>query len=85
MDGRRIGSTEKKGQSTHRWTYPSQPRPPPPSGRGAGEHRGGGRGGGDDGGPDDSDDGSDDDDEDESEETDSENFINSRSTSRRNT
>ena len=72
MDGRRrIGSTEKKGQSTHRWTYPSQPPPPPPSGGGAGGHRGGG-GGGDDGGPDDSDDGSDDDDEDESEETDSE-------------
>ena len=62
MDGRRIGSTEKKGQSTHRQTYPSQPPPPPLS---AG-------GGGDDGGPDDSDDGSDDDDEDESEETDSE-------------
>ena len=72
MDGRRrIGSTEKKGQSTHRRTYPSQPPPPPPSGGGAGGHRGGG-GGGDDGGPDDSDDGSDDDDEDESEETDSE-------------
>ena len=74
MDARsRIGSTEKKGQSTHRWTYPSQPRlPPPPTGRRAGGHRGGG-GGGDDGGPDDSDDGSeDDDDEDESEETDSE-------------
>ena len=68
MDGRRIGSTEKKGQSTHRRTYPSQP--PPPSGGGAGGHRRGG--GGDDGGPDDSDDGSDDDDEDESEETDSE-------------
>ena len=74
MDGRRrIGSTEKKGQSTHRWTYPSQPPPPPPSGGGAGGHRGGGGGGGgNDGGPDDSDDGSDDDDEDESEETDSE-------------
>ena len=72
MDGRRrIGSTEKKGQSTHRQTYPSQPPPPPPTGGGAGGHRGGG-GGGDDGGPDDSDDGSDDDDEDESEETDSE-------------
>ena len=73
MDGRkRIGSTEKKGQSTHRQTYPSQPPPPlPPIGRGAGGHRGGG-GGGDDGGPDDSDEGSDDDDEDESEETDSE-------------
>ena len=72
MDGRRrIGSTEKKGQGTHRWTYPSQPPPPPPSGGGAGGHRGGG-GGGDDGGPDDSDDGSDGDDEDESEETDSE-------------
>ena len=73
MDGRRRrGSTEKKGQSTHRQTYPSQPPPPlPPSGGGAGGHRGGG-GGGDDGGPDDSDDGSDDDDEDESEETDSE-------------
>ena len=71
MDGRRrIGSTEKKGQSTHRRTYSSQPPPPPPSGGGAGGHRGGG-GGGDDGGPDDSDDGSDDDDEDESEETDS--------------
>ena len=29
MDGRRrIGSTEKKGQSTHRQTYPSQPPPP---------------------------------------------------------
>ena len=71
MDGRRrIGSTEKKSQSTHRRTYPSQPPPPPPpSGEGAGGHRGGG--GGDDGGPDDSDDGSDDDDEDESEETDS--------------
>ena len=69
MDGRRrIGSTEKKGQSTHRRTYPSQPPPPPPSGGGAG----GGGGGGDDGGPDDSDDGSDDDDEDESEETDRE-------------
>ena len=64
MDGRRrIGFTEKKGQSTHRWTYPSQqPLPPPPSGGGAGGHRGGG-GGGDDGGPDDSDVGSDDDDE----------------------
>ena len=74
MDGRRrIGSTEKKGQSTHRQTYPSQPPPPPPpSGGGAGGHRGGGGGGGDDGGPDDSDDGSDDDEEDESEETDSE-------------
>ena len=73
MDGRRkIGSTEKKGQSTHRRTYPSQPPPPPPSGRGAGGHRGGGGGGGNDGGPVDSDDGSDDDDEDESEETDSE-------------
>ena len=74
MDGRRrIGSTEKKGQSTHRWTYPSQPPPPPPpTGGGAGGHKGGGRGG-DDGGPDDSDDGSEDDDyEDESEETDSE-------------
>ena len=73
MDGRRrIGSTEKKGQSTHIRTYPSQPPPPPPpTGGGAGGHRGGG-GGGDDGGPDDSDDGSDDDDEDESEETDSE-------------
>ena len=72
MDGRRgIGSTEKKGQGTHRWTHPSQPPPPPSSGGGAGGHRGGG-GGGDDGGPDDSDDGSDDDDEDESEETDSE-------------
>ena len=72
MDGRRrIGSTEKKDQSTHRWTYPSQPPPLPPSGGGAGGHRGGG-GGGNDGGPDDSDDGSDDDDEDESEETDSE-------------
>ena len=74
MDGRRrIGSTEKKGQSTHRQIYPSQPPPaPPPSGGGAGGHRGSG-GGGDDGGPDDSDDGSeDDDDEDESEETDSE-------------
>ena len=71
MDGRiRIGSTEKKGQSTHRQTYPSQPPPPPPpSGGGAGGHRGGGGGGGDDGGPDDSDDGSDDDDENESEET----------------
>ena len=69
MDGRRrIGSTEKKSQSTHRQTYPSQPPSPPPSGGGAGGHRGGG----DDGGPDDSDDGSDDDDEDESEETDSE-------------
>ena len=70
---RRIGSTEKKGQSTHRWIYPSQPPPPlPPTGGGAGGHRGGG-GGGNDGGPDDSDDGSeDDDDEDESEETDSE-------------
>ena len=68
MDGRRrIGSTEKKGQSTHRRTYPSQPPLPlPPTGGGAGGHRGGG------GGPDDSDDGSDDDDEDESEETDSE-------------
>ena len=75
MDGRRrIGSTEKNGQSTHRRTYPSQPPPPPPpSGGGAGGHRGGGGGGGgDDGGPDDSDDESDDDDEDESEETDSE-------------
>ena len=72
MDGRRrIGSTEKKGQGTHRQTHPSQPPPPPPTGGGAGGHRGGG-GGGDDGGPDDSDDGSDDDDEDESEETDSE-------------
>ena len=73
IDGRRrIGSTEKKGQSTHRRTYPSQPpSPPPPTGGGAGGHRGGG-GGGDDGGPDDSDDGSDEDDEDESEETDSE-------------
>ena len=74
MDGRRrIGSTEKKGQSTHRRTYPSQPPPPPPpTGGGAGGHRGGG-GGGDDGGSDDSDDGSeDDDDEDESEEIDSE-------------
>ena len=72
MDGRRrIGSTEKKGQSTHRRAYPSQPPPPPPlTGGGTGGHRGGG-GGGDDGGPDDSDDGSDDD-EDESEETDSE-------------
>ena len=68
---RRIGSTEKKGQSTHRRTYPRQPPPPLPSGGGAGGHRGGG-GGGNDGGPDDSDDGSDDDDEDESEETDSE-------------
>ena len=39
MDGRkRIGSTEKKGQSTHRRTYPSQP-PPPPSDGGAGGHR----------------------------------------------
>ena len=74
MDGRRrIGSTEKKGQSTHRRTYPSQPPPPlPPTSTGAGGHRGGGEGGGDDGGPDDSDDGSDDDDEGESEETDSE-------------
>ena len=73
MDGRRrIGSTEKKGQSTHRRTYPSQPPPPPPlTDEGTGGHGGGG-GGGDDGGPDDSDDGSDDDDEDESEETDSE-------------
>ena len=71
MDGRRIGSTEKKGQGTHRWTHPSQPPPPPLTGGGAGGHRGGGGGGGDDGGPDDSDDGSDDD-EDESEETDSE-------------
>ena len=73
MDGRkRIMSTEKKGQGTHRQTYPNQPPPPlPPSGGGAGGHRGGG-GGGDDGGPDDSDDGSDDDDEDGSEETDSE-------------
>ena len=72
MDGRRrIGSTEKKGQGTHRRTLPSQPPPPPPTGGGAGGHRGGG-GGGDDGGPDDSDDGSDNDDEDESEETDSE-------------
>ena len=73
MDGRkRIGSTEKKGQSTHRRTYPSQPPPPlPPTGGGAGGHRGDG-GGGDDGGPDDSDDGPDDDDDDESEETDSE-------------
>ena len=73
MDGkRRIGSTEKKGQSTHRQTYPSQPPPPPPpSGGGAGGHRGSG-GGGDDGGPDNSDDGSHDDDEDESKETDSE-------------
>ena len=71
MDGRRIGSTEKKGQSTHRRTYPNQPPPPPPTGGGAGGHRGCG-GGGDDGGPDDSDDGSDNDDEDESEETDSE-------------
>ena len=73
MDGRRrTGSTEKKGQSTHRRTYPSQPPPPlPPTGGGAGGHRRG-AGGGDDGGPDDSDDGSDDDDEDESEETDSE-------------
>ena len=71
MDGRRrIGSTEKKGQSTHRQTYPSQPPPPPPpTGGGAGGHRGGG--GGDDGEPDDSDDGSDDD-ENKSEETDSE-------------
>ena len=71
MNGRRrIGSTEKKSQSTHRRTYPSQPPPPPPlTGGGAGGHGGGG--GGDDGGPDDSDDGSDDD-EDESEETDSE-------------
>ena len=71
MDGRRrIGSTEKKGQSTHRRTYPSQPPPPlPPTGGGAGGHGGGG--GGDDGEPDDSDDGSDDD-ENESEETDSE-------------
>ena len=70
MNGRRrIGSTEKKGQSTHRWTYPSQPPPPPPTGGGAGGHGAGG--GGDDGGPDDSDDGSDDD-EDESEETGSE-------------
>ena len=68
---RRIGSTEKKGQGTHRQTYPNQPPPPPPTGGGAGGHRGGG-GGGDDGGLDDSDDGSDDDDEDESEETDSE-------------
>ena len=65
---RRIGSTEKKDQNTHKRTYPSQPPPLPPSGGGAGGHRGGG-GGGDDGGPDDSDDGSDDDDEDESEET----------------
>ena len=77
MDGRRrrIGSTEKQGQSTHRRTYPSQPPPPlHPTGGGAGGHRGGGGGGGggDDEGPDDSDDGSDDDDEDESEETDSE-------------
>ena len=74
MDGkRRIGSTEKKSQSTQRRTYPSQPPPPPPpSGGGAGGHRGGGGGGGDDGGPDDSDDGSDDDDGDESEETDRE-------------
>ena len=72
MDERRIGSTEKKGQGTHRRTYPSQPPPPLPlTGGGAGGHRGGGRGG-DDGGSDDSDDGSDDDDEDESEETDSE-------------
>ena len=72
MDGRRrIGSTEKKGQSTHRRTHPSQQPPPPPSGGGAGGHRESGEGG-DDGGPDDSDDGSDDDDEDESEETDSE-------------
>ena len=73
MDGtRRIGSTEKKGQSTHRRTYPSQPPPPPPpTGGGVGGHRGGG-GGGDNGVPDDSDDGSNDDDEDESEETDSE-------------
>ena len=72
MDGkRRIGSTEKKSQSTHRWTYPSQPPPLlPTTDGGAGRHRGGGEGG-DDGGPDDSDDGSDDDDEDESEETDS--------------
>ena len=55
MDGRRrIGSTEKKGQSTHS-------QPPPPSGRGAGGHREGGGGGGDDGITDDSDDGSDDD------------------------
>ena len=69
MNGRRrIESTEKKGQSTHRRTYPSQPPPLPPTGGGAGGHGGGG---GDDGGPDDSDDGSDDD-EDESEETDSE-------------
>ena len=69
MDGRRrIGSTEKKGQSIHRQTYPSQPPPLPLTGGGAGGYRGGG---GDDGGPDDSDDGSDDD-EDESEETDSE-------------
>ena len=31
MDGRRrIGSTEKKGQGTHRRTYPSQPPPLPP-------------------------------------------------------
>ena len=74
IDGRRrIGSTEKKVQSTHRRTYPSQPpSPPPPTGGGAGGHRGGGGGGGDDEGPDDSDDGSDEDDEDESEETDSE-------------
>ena len=37
---RRIGSTEKKGQSTYRWTYPSQPPPPPPpTGGGAGGHR----------------------------------------------
>ena len=70
MDGRRrVGSTKKKGQGTHRRTY--QPPPLPPTGGGAGGHRGGG-GGGDDGGPDDSDDGSDNDDEDESEETDSE-------------
>ena len=35
MDGRRrIGSTEKKGQCTHRRTYPCQP-PPPPTGGGA--------------------------------------------------
>ena len=67
MDGRRIiGSTEKKGQSTHRRTYPSQPPPLPLTGGGAGGHGGGG--GGDDGGPDDSDDGSHDN-EDESEET----------------
>ena len=41
MDGRRrIGSTEKKGQGTHRCTYPSQPPPqPPPTGGGAGGHR----------------------------------------------